>query len=150
MFNLRQKNMGYIHNYELPSKAEELIQQAYADVQEPKVKKLVGEALDILRKYLNQDNVVISDAADSYVKASSTFDYDQKNLIRDTFAEILWYPEQGNRFIIESKEDALDIINTCQRIDHNPQFESIEVFCKNTAMKWSDEPVMPEEEEEEE
>lgn len=75
------------------------------------------------------------------------FSKDQLNLIRDTFAEILWYPEQGNRFVLESDKEALDIINTCQRIDCNPEFESVEQFRKNTA-KWTEEPVIPEEEEE--
>lgn len=76
----------------------------------------------------------------------TTFDEDQLHLIRDTFAEILWYPEQGKRFVLESEEDALDVINTCQRIDHNPEFKSVEQFRKNSSMKWTDEPVMPEEE----
>lgn len=78
-----------------------------------------------------------------------TFNDEQLNLIRDTFAEILWYPEVGSRFVMESEEDALGIINTCQRIACNPEFKSVEQFRANTSYSWVKEPVVPEEKEEE-
>lgn len=76
------------------------------------------------------------------------FDEDQLHLIRDTFAEILWYPEQGKRFILETEEDALDVINAIQRMTADPEYKSVDQFRRNTALRWTDEPVMPEEDEE--
>ena len=78
-----------------------------------------------------------------------TFNDEQLNLIRDTFAEILWYPEVGNRFVLESEEDALGIINTCQRLACNQEFESVEQFRADTSCSWAKEPEVPVEQKEE-
>lgn len=131
--------MGYIHNYELPAKAEKKIHEALSKCDNQEAKALIEEAQELLRKYLSQDNVVRADAVDSYVKASDTFDDEQRVLIRDTFNEILSYPE-GKRFVLESEEDALDIINTCQRIDHNPEFKSVNQLVNYSGDRWTDEP----------
>ena len=68
------------------------------------------------------------------------FSDEQICLIRDTFAEILSCDE-GKHFILESEEDALGIINTCQRIDHSPTFQNIEQFRSNTSISWAEEPT---------
>lgn len=78
-----------------------------------------------------------------------TFNDEQLNLIRDTFAEILWYPEVGNRFVLESEEDVLGIINTCQRLACNPEFESVEQFRADISCSWAKEPEVPVEQKEE-
>lgn len=67
------------------------------------------------------------------------FSDEQISLIRDTFAEILSYPKEGGRFILEGEEDALGIINTCQRIDRNEEFESVEQFRSSKSAHWTEE-----------
>lgn len=47
-----------IHNYELPAKAEKLIRKAYLQCQDAEVKEKLGDAIDVLRTYLSQDNIV--------------------------------------------------------------------------------------------
>ena len=76
------------------------------------------------------------------------FDEDQLHLIRDTFAEILWYPEQGKRFAPGTKVFLQKVINAIQRMTADPEYKSVDQFRRNTALRWTDEPVMPEEEEE--
>lgn len=131
--------MGYIHNYKLPAKVEEQLHEAYAKCQDAEVKATIGNALDNIRKYLSQDNEVYTDdSASAYVRESDTFTDDERNLIRDTFAEILSYTE-GKRFILESEEDALGIINKCQHIDRNKEFESVEQFRSSKSAHWTEE-----------
>jgi hypothetical protein len=87
-------------------------------------KKLVGD----------DGNEIAKDA----INDPRAFSDEQISLIRDTFAEILSYPE-GKRFVLEGEEDALGIINTCQRIDRNTTFESVEQFRNNKSAHWTEE-----------
>lgn len=97
-----------------------------------------------LAHYYGHEKKLVSDDGEELSKDTindpRAFSNEQICLIRDTFAEILSCDE-GKRFILESEEDALDIINTCQRIDHSPTFQNIEQFRSNTSITWAEEPT---------
>lgn len=87
------------------------------------------------KKLVSEDGKEI---AKDTINDPRTFSDEQITLIRDTFAEILSYPDEGSRFLLEDKEDALGIINTCQRIDRNPTFDSVEEFRSNKSALWTE------------
>lgn len=94
----------------------------------------IEEARQLLQEFLSQDNLVQSDdLADGLIMQSETFDDEQLDFIRDTMGEhIERYPKSS------TAEDALAVINVCQKQLDCPEFESLEQFLNNTSNVWTE------------
>ena len=123
----------FTHDYTKAAEAERLVFEAYQALTGGKAEeaeRLIVEADTALREYLAKDNVVEDPEAEGYIRAADTFDEGQIDYIRDIFGEIL--EKHGDKY------EELGIVNTCQRLMGDPEFESLEQFKRNTSGVWTE------------
>lgn len=94
----------------------------------------INEARQLLQEYLAKDNMVEdNDVAFGWVKSQDAFDDDEMDFIRDIFGETL-----GKCPTACYANEALGIINKCQRYFDCDEFEDVEQFCSNTSNTWNE------------
>lgn len=128
----------YSHDYTKAADAESHLyaaQQLNAHDDPIEGWKHIEDARRLLQEYLAQDNMVPDDDIENgWVRASDAFDDNELNFIRDNLADlpdsIFTRPSVAN--------EALAIINHCQRILLCPEFDSVEQFRNNKSNKWTE------------
>lgn len=94
----------------------------------------INEARQLLQEYLAKDNMVEdNDVAFGWVKSQDAFDDDEMDFIRDIFGETL-----GKCPTACYANEALGVINKCQRYFDCDEFEDVEQFCSNTSNTWNE------------
>lgn len=128
----------YSHNYTLVSEAESHLyaaQQLEAHEQPEEAWKHIADARQKLQQYLSQDNMVPDDdVEDGWVKARDAFDDNELDFIRDTMADLL------DKISVRPSiaDEALAIINHCQRILLCPEFASVCELRNNKSNTWTE------------
>ena len=128
----------YSHDYTKVTDAESHLyaaQQLNAHDDPIEAWKHIENARRLLQEYLAQDNMVPDDDTENgWVRASDAFDDNELDFIRDNLADLLdsiyTRPSIAN--------EALAIINHCQRILLCPEFDSVEQFRNNESNKWTE------------
>lgn len=126
----------YVHDYTKAGEASRLMGEALSEFRKGDgVYRLVGiqtlsAAINVLREYLAEDNVQLDRDAVGYIHQWDTFTADELCQIRDEFGGII--DQTGNA------NDELDIINVCNRLLEDPEFESYEQWCRNTSNTWTE------------
>lgn len=95
----------------------------------------INEARTLLTQYLSQDNMVPDDDVyDGWVKRRDAFDDNELDFIRDTMADLL------DRISVRPSiaDEALAIINHCQRILLCPEFDSVWEIRNNKSNTWTE------------
>ena len=127
----------YKHDYKKASEAERLLTEATKDfVRGVKDKGYLNAsydkmqtALHTLREYLTETNEKRDQDGD-LIRTWDTFSEEQLCQIRDEFAGIIDRTENEN--------DELDIINVCQRLLDDPEYESYEQMKRDTSGTWTE------------
>ena len=127
----------YSHDYTKVAAAESHLntaQQLNAHDDPIEAWKHIEDARQLLQEYLAQDNMVEdNDVAFGWVKSQDAFDDDEMDFIRDIFGETL-----GKCPTACYANEALGIINKCQRYFDCDEFEDVEQFCSNTSNTWNE------------
>lgn len=128
----------YSHDYAKVADAESHLyaaQQLNAHDDPIEAWKHIEDARRLLQEYLAQDNMVPDDDIENgWVLASDAFDDNELDFIRDNLADLL--DSIYTRPSITN--EALAIINHCQRILLCPEFDSVEQFRNNKSNKWTE------------
>lgn len=128
----------YSHDYTKVADAESHLyaaQQLNAHDDPIEAWKHIEDARRLLQEYLAQDNMVPDDDIENgWVRACDAFGDNELDFIRDNLADLL-----DNIYTRPSVvNEALSIINHCQKILLCPEFDSVEQFRNNKSNKWTE------------
>ena len=129
----------YTHDYTLVQEAESSLYSAtrlMANECYDAALERINETRYTLQQYLVQDNMVEDpDTEDGWVRVSEaqTFTDEQMDFIRDLFGEQL---SKNPKSTLATEE--LEIINRCQIIFGDPEFENVEQFIGNHSGLWTE------------